>query len=107
MEHLQLIEKAVPHYEWHSEQVAFRADNAIEELSTHFNSITEIPYKSNLRITEAAPVVEYLASTARIENVTHDELAKFRGLVEEIIADKGEFYVQKEIVLFKSAGYAE
>ena len=106
MEHLQLIEKAVPHYEWTSEQVSFRSDNAVEELSKHFKSIEAIPYESDLRITEVDPIVEYLASTARIENITHDQLAKFRALVENIIAEKGEFYVQKEVVLFKSEGYA-
>ena len=90
-----------------SGQVAFRSDNAIEQLSTHFKTVSAIPYDSNLRITDAAPLVEYLASTSRIENVTHDQLAKFRILVEGIIAEKGEFYVQKEVVLFKSEGYAE
>ncbi len=103
-EHLQLITKVVPHYEWTSEQVTFQSDNATEELGAQFKTITAIPYDSNLRITDAAPVVEYLASTARIENITHDQLAKFRALVENIIAEKGEFYVQKEIVLFKSEG---
>lgn len=106
LEHLQLIDKAVSHYEWRSDALPFRADNAVEELSAHFKTISLIPYESNLRITETEPMVEYLASTARIENITHDELAKYRALVDEIITEKGEFYVQKEIVLFKSTGDA-
>jgi len=106
LEHLQLIEKAIPHYEWRNDALPFRADNAVEELGKYFKMIDNIPYEDNLRITEVEPIVEYLASTARIENITPDELAKFRSLVEEIIAEKGEFYVQKEVVLFKSTGYA-
>jgi SAM-dependent methyltransferase len=106
LEHLQLVERVVPQYKWNNGDLPFRADNAIKELSTQFKSVTEIPYDDNLCITETEPMVEYLASTARIENITHDELAKYRALVEDIIAENGEFYVQKQVVLFKSEGYA-
>lgn len=103
----QLIEQAVPHYEWRPDTLPFNVDNALEELGQSFGRVQTIPYESNLRVTEAQPMVEYLGSTARIEHVTHDELAIFRNLVTDIIDAKGEFFIQKEIVLFKSTGYAQ
>lgn len=107
LEFNQLIEQAVPHYEWRPDALPFNVNNATQELGQQFETVTPVPYKNDLRVTEVQPMVEYLASTARIENVTHDELAKFRTLVEEIITTKGELYVQKQVVLFKSKGYAQ
>lgn len=107
LDFMKLVRQVVPHYQWTTETLPFRADNAIEELSQIFETVTAIPYDSDLRITEVEPTVAYLASSARVENVTHDELAKFRQLVTDVIEANGEFYVQKEVVLFKSKGYAE
>ena len=106
-EYMELVQKAIPHYEWKANSLPFRVDNAPHELSQQFKTVIAIPYQSNLRILATEPTVEYLASTARIEIITHDELAKFRLLVDKIIAEKGEFFVQKQVALFKSQGYAQ
>lgn len=103
----QLMEQAVPHYEWRPDALPFNTDNAVNELGQQFGKVDIVPYDSNLRVTEVQPMVEYLGSTARIEQVTHDELATFRQLVEQIVNQDGVWHIQKEVVLFKSTGYAQ
>lgn len=106
-EFAQLVQQVVPRYQFNANVLPFRVENAEDELGNIFADVTVIPYDCNLRITEVEPMVAYLASTARLENVTHDELAKFRTLLTELMDELGEFLVQKQTVLFKSKGYAE
>jgi len=103
----QLVRQVIPRYQFNADVLPFRVENAVEELTTTFDKVTSIPFDCDLRITEIEPCVAYLASTARLESVTHDELAKFRQLITNVIAEHGELYVQKHVVLFKSQGYAE
>lgn len=107
LEFAQLVQQVVPRYQFNADLLPFRVENAVEELVTAFDLVTPTPFDCDLRITEVEPCVAYLASTARLESVTHDELAKFRQLVTHVINTQGEFYVQKHVVLFKSTGYAE
>lgn len=107
LEFAQLVQKVVPRYKFNADVMPFRVETAVEELTIAFETVTPLPFDCDLRITEVEPCVAYLASTARLESVTHDELAKFRQLVKMIIDEHHEFYVQKHVVLFKSTGYAE
>jgi len=103
----ELVEQTTQRYIWNNSELVFRAENAVEQLQSHFGTVDTVPYDSDLRVTEAQPMVEYLMSSMRADNVTHDEIAKFREAFTQIISQKGEFFIQKEIVLFKSTGYTE
>jgi len=103
----QLMQQAIQHYTWNNGDLLFKAENAVEQLQAHFGHIETIPYDSDLHLTEAQPMVEYVASTARLDTVTHDELGKFSQLVTGIIQCDGAIDIQKAVVLFKSTGYAQ
>ena len=102
-----LVEQITSHYIWRNNDLPFRAENAVEQLSTHFGTVETIPYESNLRVTEIEPMVDYLASTMRADKIGSEDHDTFRKKLTAIIAEKGEFFIQKETVLFKSKGYAQ
>ncbi len=100
-----LVEQITSKYIWKNSELPFRAENAIEQLTKHFGKVETVPYDSDLQITEVEPMVDYLESTMRADKVTETERNAFRDKLTTIIQSKGEFFIQKEMVLFKSTDY--
>lgn len=106
-EFIEMVLQVVPDYKWTGNALPFNTDNAIPELEQQFAQVIAVPYPCSLHITEVEPIVAYLQSSARVENVTKPQLEQFRNLVHRHIDQHDAFDIQKETVLFTATGHAK
>lgn len=79
---------------------AFTLANAPALLSRHFADVTLNRYEDALEITEAEPLVAYVASIIPSPPPASTELARFQRLVERRLAAHGSVHIGKEAGLF-------
>ncbi|HDQ35010.1 MAG TPA: class I SAM-dependent methyltransferase [Chloroflexi bacterium] len=73
----------------------FTLENGAAQLRRYFENVTLFPYEDALRVTEAEPLVAYLASTGIVwANETSDEARAFTAHLQAILAD-GAFDISK------------
>lgn len=104
-----LSKQAIPHIQFNfaATDNPFGLENGETQLRESFGMVTLTRYDCDLCITQVQPVVDYLASTGRAENISDEQLEDFRQAVEAVIAEKGEFFVQKHTGLFKAWAYTD
>lgn len=78
----------------------FTLDNGAKQLEPFFSRIEIHRYKDNLHITEVDPLVAYLNSTIKIDEIDPEKLANLCLLFEEILAKEGEIFVGKDFGAF-------
>jgi len=78
--------------------LSFRAENAVELLSRHFDDVELARYEDELVVPTAEPVVAYLASCVD-RDLTEDELSALRNEVAAVVRVGGNFRVGKHSVL--------
>ena len=81
---------------------AFILENGQRQLSPWFTKVTLHQYEDALEITEAAPLVAYVLSMARLveDYLVGDKLAEFTKFVEQELAQTGVIHVTKDSGLF-------
>jgi SAM-dependent methyltransferase len=82
----------------------FSLENGENQIRTAFGNVVLIPYQSDLRIEDVAPVIDY-ARSAIHGGMDEAGLAKLSEFVAREIAEKGNFFVKKETGLFVARGY--
>jgi ubiquinone/menaquinone biosynthesis C-methylase UbiE len=78
----------------------FTLENGLAQLAPYFSQIELRRYPDALHITQAAPLVDYLLSTARgqAKQERHDELQRF--IENELTANRGAIHITKDSGLF-------
>jgi ubiquinone/menaquinone biosynthesis C-methylase UbiE len=82
----------------------FGLENGAEQIRTAFDNVVMIPYQSDLRIEDVAPVIDY-ARSATLPEGSETGLSNLAAFVAQEIAEKGNFFVKKETGLFVARGY--
>ena len=78
----------------------FTLDNGAKQLEPFFSIIEIHRYKNNLHITEIDPLIAYLNSTIKIDEIDPEKLANLRLLFETILAEDGEIFVGNDFGAF-------
>lgn len=79
--------------------VGFTLQNGAAELAKHFNRIDRFSYDDALEITQALPLVAYVASTADAI-LAGERLPEFTSFIEAELAARGSILVTKESGVF-------
>jgi ubiquinone/menaquinone biosynthesis C-methylase UbiE len=96
-----LIHKFEPRFEKITYFLGFNLQNGKEILAQHFSTIQQKKHQCHLKITESEPLVDYIFSMQRLDEIRHgiDPLALTQFLDNEI-AKTGSLKIQKEQGLF-------
>jgi SAM-dependent methyltransferase len=80
----------------HEEPDRFGLEGGEPVLRRHFSSIEVHRYEDALAVTEAEPVIDYIASMVRETPLDERARAAARARVEQAIAREGAFRVRKD-----------
>ena len=78
----------------------FTLDNGIEQITPFFSQVEIKRYEDNLRVTEIEPLMAYIHSAFREEELSEPALAKLRQELEDILSQEGEIFITKDSGLF-------
>ena len=81
----------------------FTLDNGFEQLKPYFSKIEIKRYDDNLRVMEVEPLMAYIQSTSRGQELSISAMAALRQKFEDILAKRGEIFITKDSGLFKAA----
>ena len=80
----------------------FRLENGLAELSAWLSNVTLRRYEDSLLVTEAAPLIAFILSTAYRSQATDEQVAELTRLVERELAEHGAILVTKDAGLFEA-----
>jgi ubiquinone/menaquinone biosynthesis C-methylase UbiE len=78
----------------------FTLDNGFEQITPFFQQIEMKRYDDNLCVTDVEPLMAYIHSAFREEEVSKPALDKLRQELEDILSEKGEIFITKDSGLF-------
>ena len=96
----ELAERFVPGVRMAAHVERFGLETGEEQLRSRFADVRLLRYADELAITEAQPVVDYVASMSRQSQAPESSLAALRSEVEAIIARDGVLRVRKGSGMF-------
>lgn len=80
----------------------FTLDNGLEQLKPFFSQVEIKCYADSLRVTEIDPLMAFIQSTIKVENMSEFALAELCQELEDILSQKGEIKIAKDSGLFKA-----
>lgn len=79
----------------------FNLENGQEQLAQFFPNLTMHRYEDSLEVTEVQPILDYILSThSPDEPLPTEKLAEVTQFLEQEIASKGAFHIEKDTGLF-------
>lgn len=87
---------------WESFANPFVLENGLEQLTPFFSDVKLSRYDDNLRVTEVEPVVAYIRSSIRVNELSEEELANLQHDLEKELQEKGEIFISKDSGLFEA-----
>lgn len=72
----------------------FGLENAKDQLTPFFGHVERRDHKNDLRVTQLAPLMDYVASSKRL---TDEEMAAVREMAGKVLQDNGEIYIEKSV----------
>jgi ubiquinone/menaquinone biosynthesis C-methylase UbiE len=85
---------------WDSFVISFSLENGREQLQPYFSQITLSRYVDNLEVTEIQPLMDYILSSIRIQELPKDKLELLRQNLEKELKEKGSIFITKDSGLF-------
>lgn len=84
----------------------FSLQNGTAQLMQEFTDIRLRRFNNNLWVTEAQAIIDYIASMMSIdgEKIIHENEATIHTKLNQIIADKGGIFIEKETGIFIASG---
>ncbi len=80
----------------------FNIENGADQLREFFSSVALSRYEDNLRITEVAPLMAYIRSFIRAEDLSQVELAKIENELTALLEKDGAISITKDSGLFEA-----
>ncbi len=80
----------------------FTLDDGEEQLKPYFSSIEILRYEDNLCVTDFELMMAYINSVTKIKGVPPAVLDEIETEIKDILAAKGEIFIQKDAGLFKA-----
>jgi hypothetical protein len=87
---------------WESFANPFVLENGLEQLTLFFSEVKLFRYEDNLQITEIEPIVAYIRSSIRAQELSETELIRLQQDLEKKLQEKGEIFVSKDSGLFEA-----
>jgi ubiquinone/menaquinone biosynthesis C-methylase UbiE len=81
---------------------SFRLENGAQQLARYFSSVVLHRYQDELIVTEAVPLVAFVASEDPHGRVSGDRRAEFTRFVERELAEHGAMHITKDAGLFEA-----
>lgn len=81
-------------------RIGFTLENGQEQLSSCFKDIQTRRYADSLMITEIEPVIAYLCSSSRAEDISQEKIVKLRQILEKDLTRKKMLTINKDAGLF-------
>lgn len=80
----------------------FTLENGLSQLEPFFSIIETIRYKDRLHVTDADLMMNYIDSIVKVKGIPSSALSKVRSEIENLLAVKGEIFIQKDSGIFKA-----
>lgn len=80
----------------------FTLENGGDQLREFFSDVTMDRYEDNLKVTEVAPLLDYIRSMISAEHLSAEELAKLESGFRAMLAKDGEIFITKDSGLFEA-----
>jgi ubiquinone/menaquinone biosynthesis C-methylase UbiE len=80
----------------------FTLENGGDQLRAFFSNVTVDRYEDNLKVTEVAPLLDYVRSMISVEQLSIEELAKLDGEFQDMLTKDGEIFITKDSGLFEA-----
>ena len=87
---------------WESFTNPFTLENGLKQLQRYFSEVTLSRYQDHLDITEIAPIMAYIRSGIRLNELSEEELTKLRQDLERELMEKGKIFITKDSGLFEA-----
>jgi len=83
----------------------FTLENGGDQLRAFFSNVTMDRYEDNLKVTEVAPLLDYIRSMISAEHLSAEELAKLESEFRAMLAKDGEIFITKDSGLFEATKF--
>lgn len=83
----------------------FTLENGGDQLRAFFSNVTADRYKDNLKVTEVAPLLDYIRSMISAEHLSAEELANLESEFRAMLAKDGEIFITKDSGLFEATKF--
>jgi ubiquinone/menaquinone biosynthesis C-methylase UbiE len=81
---------------------SFTLDNGFEQLTQLFPQVTQSRYSDTLQVTEVKPILDFILSASRAEEISEEKLANLANELEQRLKEKGKILISKESGLFEA-----
>ena len=75
--------------------IEFNLENGVVQLTQWFSHVTVRRYEDSLRVTQAAPLVDYVLSSTRLE-LNVDRRDEFEEFIEQELTNNGVIHITKD-----------
>jgi SAM-dependent methyltransferase len=86
---------------------SFNLENGRAQISRWFSTVDLHRYEDSLVITEAEPLVAYVASSRSLSGYVREHLGEFARLVEQELASHGTIHIGKNSGMFEASGVVQ
>ncbi len=80
----------------------FTLESGMDQLEEVFSKVEKSQYVDTLRVTELAPLINYLRSSISLADVSQTELEKLEKAFTKALAKEGEIFITKDSGLFEA-----
>jgi len=87
---------------WEKAIAPFMLENGAEQLKPFFRSVTLSRYEDSLQVTELEPMLDYIRSMMRVDELSEQEFAKVQAEFEKELKEKGRIFITKDSGLFEA-----
>jgi len=87
---------------WESFVVDFTLENGMEQLQPFFSQVAFSRYEDNLQVTEIQPLMDYILSSIRVQELPKEKLELLRQNLEKELQEKGSIFITKDSGLFEA-----
>lgn len=86
---------------WEAFANPFTLENGLEQLKRFFPNVTVSHYEDSLHVTELEPLIAYIRSGIRVNELSEDEFAKVQNDLENELKENGSILITKDSGLFE------
>ncbi|HSJ88080.1 MAG TPA: methyltransferase domain-containing protein [Anaerolineales bacterium] len=82
--------------------IAFTLENGLEQIQPYFSNVSASRYADQLRVTELAPLIDYIHSMVSLADLQQEELRQLKRELETELNRNGEIFITKDSGLFEA-----
>ena len=87
---------------WGKPSAGFMLEYGAEQLDQFFRSVTLSRYEDSLQVTELEPLMDYIRSMMRADELSETEFAQVQAQLKKELKEKGRIFITKDSGLFEA-----